>query len=71
MQIIVENDIEFYDSSKKSIQSFIGTIGVSSGDSFFITEGLYDIDINLDQMIEFSNKHDINFNIVNGKVYLS
>ncbi len=70
MQVFIDTAIEFYASSQESIESFVGDIGYISEESFIIPEGSYDIDISIDKMIDFSNKHEIEFSIKGGKVYL-
>ncbi len=73
LKIIVSGDINFYGSSKDSIQKILGSnIGVicDGGETFTIIEGTYEISLSLVDMINLTSIHEFKFIIVSGVIYL-
>ena len=71
MKIQIE-EIHFSKSSKKSIVSFIGDIGKINvnENSYMIPKGNYNIEITLENLIDFTNKHEVTIEISNGKILI-
>lgn len=60
----------FFNSSKESIIHFLGNIGKNSDGGYLIKEGIYDIDISLEKLLELSIKHEILVLFKNGNIIL-
>jgi hypothetical protein len=60
----------FFNSSKESIINILGNIGKNSDGGYLIKEGIYDIDISLEKLLELSVKHEILVLFKNGNIIL-
>lgn len=70
MNIKVE-ELYFFESSKESVESFLGTIGFDSDGGYLILEDNYEIDITLERLLEFTSKHEVTVIFSEGNIIIS
>lgn len=68
---VLVDELFFRESSKESIESYLGEIGHMSDGGYLIKTGKYTIKTSLDRLLQMSMDHEVSVDICNGKIKIS